>query len=93
MAKLNKRDLIDAVALETGLSKKDTETITDTLFATIEKSLLQGDEVNIVNFGSFVHKVRAPRTGTHPRSHEKINIASSHAVVFRLSKTLKTKLK
>ncbi|MGM9873802.1 MAG: HU family DNA-binding protein [Bacilli bacterium] len=92
MAKLNKRDLVDAVALEAGLSKKDTEAALDALFLTMEKALVEGKEINVVNFGVFSPKTRAARTGTHPRSHEKIEIAQSHSVVFRLSKTLKEKL-
>ena len=92
MQKLNKRDLIEMVAEKGHLSKKDAENAIEIAFDLIEKSILEGREVNITNFGAFTPKVRKSRDGTDPKKHTKITIQSAKTVSFRLSKSLKAKL-
>ena len=90
--KFNKRDLVQIVADEGHLSKKDARVALDLCFDLIEKALLDGQEVNITNFGVFTPKTRHSRDGTHPKQHTRITIAESRSVSFRLSKALKEKL-
>lgn len=90
--KFNKRDLVQIVADEGHLSKKDARNALDLCFDLIEKALLEGQEVNITNFGVFTPKTRQSRDGTHPKQHTRIKIAESRSVTFRLSKALKGKL-
>ncbi len=92
MKKLNKRDLIELVAEEASLSKKDARDAVETTFELIEKALLEGTEVTITNFGVFTPKTREARDGTHPRKHTRIQIAPKRSVSFRLSKNLKADL-
>lgn len=92
MKKFNRRDLVQTVADEAHLSKKDARAALDICFGEIEKALLQGQEVNITNFGVFTPKTRQSRDGTHPKQHTRIKIAESRSVSFRLSKALKGKL-
>ena len=65
---MNKSELIDAMAKESGLSKKDTEkalkAFTDTVTATLKKK----DKVQLVGFGTFETKKRAARTGRNPQT-------------------------
>lgn len=92
MKKINKRDLIIIVAEEAGLSKKDCEAAFDYLFENIEKALIDGNEVNISNFGILYPKIKEERIGTHPKSHKKIIIPRKCSILFRPSKNLKEKL-
>ena len=92
MQKINKKDLVEVVAEEGHLSKKDARVAVDLCFGLIEKALLEGQEVNITNFGVFTPKTRQSRDGTHPKQHTRITIAESRSVSFRLSKALKEKL-
>lgn len=92
MKKFNKRDLVQIVADEGHFSKKDARLAIDLCFDLIEKALLEGQEVNITNFGVFTPKKRQSRDGTHPKKHTRITIAESHSVSFRLSKALKAEL-
>lgn len=64
----------------------------DTLFSVMEKTLVKGDEVSIINFGTFMQRKRGERIGTHPFSHEKITIKESRSIAFKLSNSLKDKL-
>ncbi len=92
MSKLNKRDLIEQVSEKAHVSKKDAESAIDAAFALIEKSLLEGQEVNITNFGSFLPKTRQARDGTDPKSHKRITIKEARTVSFKLSKQFKAKI-
>lgn len=92
MKKLNKRDLVELVAEEARLSKKEARAALDAAFGLMEKALLNGEEVNITNFGVFVPKTRQQREGTHPKQHNRIVIKSARSVSFKLSKNLKEKL-
>lgn len=92
MKKINKKDLVEAVAEEGHLSKKDSRVAVDIVFDLIEKSLLAEQEVNVTNFGVFTPKKRQARDGTDPKKHTRITIKSKNTVSFRLSKALKNKL-
>lgn len=92
MNKINRKDLVQAVADEGHLSKKDARTAIDIAFNLIEQSLLEGQEVNVTNFGVFTPKTKQQRDGTDPRKHNRIVIEEKRTVVFRPSKQLKEKL-
>ena len=92
MNKINRKDLVQVVAEEGKLSKRDARTASDIAFDLIEKSLLEGQEVNVTNFGVFTPKTKQQRDGTDPRKHNRIVIKAKHTVIFRPSKQLKEKL-
>ncbi len=92
MNKINRKDLVQVVAEEGKLSKRDARTAIDIAFDLIEKSLLEGQEVNVTNFGVFTPKTKQQRDGTDPRKHNRIVIKAKHTVIFRPSKQLKEKL-
>lgn len=92
MHKINRKDLVEVVAEEGHLSKKDSRVAVDLVFDLIEKSILEGEEVNITNFGVFTPITKQSRDGTDPKSHQRIRIKEKKTVTFRLSKQLKQKL-
>ena len=92
MKKINRKDLVQVVADEAHLSKKEARLAIDLVFGLIEQSLLEGQEVNVTNFGVFTPKTRQQRDGTHPKKHTRITIKEKRSVSFRLSKQLKEKL-
>ena len=92
MKKVNRRDLVEAVALECHVSRREARKALDVAFGLIEKCILEGDDVNITNFGVFVPKTRQVRDGTHPKNHKRIVIKEAKTVSFRLSKALKAKM-
>ena len=89
---MNKSELIDAMAKESGLSKKDTEkalkAFTDTVTATLKKK----DKIQLVGFGTFETKKRAARTGRNPQTGKEIKIKASKSPKFKGGKALKDAL-
>lgn len=93
MKKINKNDLIELVSEKEHLSKKDTKAAIDTAFELMREALLNGQEVVITNFGSFVIKERKPRKGTHPRNHTPLIIEGGKTIVYKPAVELKEKIK
>lgn len=89
---MNKNDLIAAVADSTGMSKGDATSAVDSVFDTITDSLKRGDEVRLVNFGTFSVSRRAASEGRNPRTGERIQIPASNQAKFKAGKGLKTSL-
>lgn len=86
---MNKGDLIDAVAADTGLSKADATRAVESVIASVTKALQAGQQVSLVGFGTFAVKKRAAREGRNPRTGEMIQIAASKVPGFKAGKALK----
>jgi DNA-binding protein HU-beta len=86
---MNKSDLIDAIAANSGLSKADAGRALDGLTAAVTKALKKGDTVSLVGFGTFSVKKRGARTGRNPRTGETIKIKASKNPSFKAGKALK----
>ncbi len=86
---MNKTELIAAVAEKTGLSKKDSDAAIAAVVDAITESLVQGEKVQLVGFGSFEVKSRSARMGRNPHTKEPIEIPASRIPVFKAGKALK----
>ena len=86
---MNKADLINVVAEKTGLTKKDSEKAINGVFDAISDALVGGEKVQLVGFGAFEVKSRAPRMGRNPKTKESIQIPASQSPVFKAGKALK----
>ena len=85
---MNKQELIDAIAAESGLSKKDSKEALDALVKTVGETLKKGDNIALVGFGSFTVIQKAARTGKNPQTGKPIQIAAKKAVKFKPGKEL-----
>ncbi|HHY24580.1 MAG TPA: HU family DNA-binding protein [Clostridiaceae bacterium] len=90
---MNKTELINSIALKSGLSKKNSEAALNAFISSVEESLQIGEKVVLVGFGTFEVRDRAERKGRNPQTGEEITIPASKAPVFRAGKGLKEKVK
>jgi len=86
---MNKSELIDAIAADSGLSKADAGRALDAVTNSITGALKGGGSVSMVGFGTFSVKKRAARAGRNPRTGETIQIAASNNPSFKAGKALK----
>ena len=86
---MNKTELINAVAEQAALSKKDSEAAVNAALEVITAALKDGDKVQLVGFGSFEVKKREARVGRNPRTKEATDIPASKVPVFKPGKALK----
>ena len=91
--KMNKTELINAVAAKAELSKKDAEKALAAVIGSIEEALVAGDKVQLIGFGTFEVKERAARTGHNPKTGEAIEIAASKIPAFKAGAALKNAVK
>jgi DNA-binding protein HU-beta len=89
---MNKQELVDHVAAETGSSKAAATAALDAVLDGITQALKKGDEVRLVGFGTFAVKERAAGTGRNPATGAEIKIAASKSARFKPGATLKTEL-
>ncbi len=79
---MNKTELIDAIAKDSGLSRADSARSLESLINTVQKTLKRGDDVAITGFGKFSVTKRGARTGRNPATGAAIKIKASKAPKF-----------
>lgn len=80
---MNKTDLINAIAAESGLSKADAAKAWNAAAAVITNTVKAGDKVALVGFGTFATSERPARQGKNPRTGEVIEIPAKTVVKFK----------
>ena len=90
---MNKGELIDNVASEIGVTKKEAKKAVECVFETITNCLAKGDAVRLVGFGTFGARKRAARMARNPRTGEKIQVKAMNVPFFKAGKELKEKVK
>lgn len=86
---MNKSELIDAVAAGADISKAAAGRALDAMIEAVTNALKNGDQVNLVGFGTFVVRERAARSGRNPRTGETITIKAAKNPSFKAGKALK----
>jgi DNA-binding protein HU-beta len=86
---VNKSELIDAVAAGADISKAAAGRALDAMIEAVTSALKNGEQVNLVGFGTFVVRERAARSGRNPRTGETINIKAAKNPSFKAGKALK----
>ena len=89
---MNKAELIDAIASESGLSKVDAKKALDGFVAATAGAMKAGDRISLVGFGSFSVSNRAARIGRNPQTGKEIKIASKNVIRFKAGSELSSKV-
>ena len=90
---MNKTELIAALAEKAGLNKRDAEKALNAFTDVVTDTLIKGDKVQLVGFGSFEVKDRAARTARNPRTGDELTVPASKAPIFKAGKDLKEAVK
>jgi DNA-binding protein HU-beta len=80
---MTRKDLIDKIAEEFGIRKKDAEAVVKFLFREITEALKRGERVSIQGFGVFDLKEQKERKIKNPRTGELIKVPRKKKVYFR----------
>lgn len=90
---MNKTELVNIVAENAEMTKKDAAVAVEAVFEAITEALKQGDKVQLIGFGTFEVRHRAERTGLNPKTKEPITIAATNVPAFKAGKALKDVVK
>ncbi len=86
---MNRKELIDALAVKTGSTKADADRNITALIEIVSSTLKKGDNVALVGFGTFEVRKRAARTGRNPKTGAELKIKASKVPAFKAGATLK----
>jgi DNA-binding protein HU-beta len=87
-----KPELIQALALKTGLTKAESGKILDGLCEVIGDALAHGDTVQLIGFGTFDVTQTKARTICHPETGEAIRLPAGKRPKFTAGANLKAAL-
>ncbi|MBW2998541.1 HU family DNA-binding protein [Candidatus Woesearchaeota archaeon] len=85
---MNKGELVEKIAKDTGLSKKDAEGALVSVLSTVCKAVKK-ESVQLVGFGTFKNSKRKARMGVNPQTGAKIKIPARTVMTFKASKNPK----
>lgn len=85
---MNKGDLVNKIAEETGLSKAQSTEALKAVLDSITDALKSGDKVTLIGFGTFSVNLRKERQGRNPQTGENITIPAKVSAKFKPGKEL-----
>ncbi len=89
---MNRKELINAIAEETGYQKKEVSAVLEWTINSLMRALADGEKVQLVGFGTFEVVKRSAREGRNPQTGKKIKIAERKVPKFRAGKLFKEKV-
>ncbi len=89
---ITRKDLAKAINEKLGFSQRSAEEIIDMIFATMKETLISGESIKLVHFGTLGVRKKSPRRGRNPRTGDAMEISSRSMVTFKPSKGLRMKI-
>ncbi len=89
---MNKAELIEQIASQTGLTKRISGEAVNAVVSVISDCLARGEKVTLVGFGTFRVRSRKARRGVNPQTRESIQIPAKKVPKFSAGKTLRGKV-
>lgn len=86
---MTKSELIAVVAEKSGLTKKASGEALDAMLEAIEASLVAGEDVSFIGFGTFSKTKRAARKQRVPNSDRTVDLPETMVVKFKVGKKMK----
>ncbi|MDR3088818.1 MAG: integration host factor subunit beta [Desulfobulbaceae bacterium] len=91
-ARMNKSELIEALAQEINISHKEATAITNTVIDAMTDALARGDSIEIRGFGSFVIKRYGSYDGRNPKTGKQITVKPKKLPFFKVGKELRERV-
>ena len=83
---MTKKDIIEEIANKTGIQKITVQHTVETFMETVKKSMVNGENVYLRGFGSFIVKKRAEKTGRNISKNTTIKIPAHNIPAFKPAK-------
>ncbi len=86
---LTRKELTETLADKLGFSQSSCSLIVDTFLDGMKQTMVGGQSIKLVHFGTFTVRNKSPRRGRNPRTGDTITIKKRQAISFRPSKKLR----
>lgn len=90
---MTKTEIVSEIAAKTGLEKQVVLTVVEGMMDTIKTSMINGNEVFLRGFGSFIIKHRAEKTARNISKNTTIIIPAHNIPAFKPAKEFMEKVK
>lgn len=90
---MTKAEIVSEIAAKTGLEKQIVLTVVEGMIDTIKTSMINGNEVFLRGFGSFIIKHRAEKTARNISKNTTIIIPAHNIPAFKPAKEFMEKVK
>ncbi|WP_368117070.1 HU family DNA-binding protein [Bacteroides thetaiotaomicron] len=90
---MTKAEIVSEIAAKTGLEKQVVLTVVEGMMDTIKTSMINGNEVFLRGFGSFIIKHRAEKTARNISKNTTIIIPAHNIPAFKPAKEFMEKVK
>ena len=90
---MTKADIVNEISKNTGIEKVTVQKAVEAFMETVKDSLVDGKNVYLRGFGSFVVKKRAEKTARNISKNTTIIIPQHHIPSFKPAKTFVSKVK
>lgn len=90
---MTKAEIVSEIAAKTGLEKQVVLTVVEGMMDTIKTSMINGNEVFLRGFGSFIIKHRAEKTARNISKNTTIIIPAHNIPAFKPAKEFMKKVK
>ena len=89
---LTRADLAEAVHSEIGLSRADSAQLVEQVLDKICEALVEGRNVKISSFGTFVLRQKGERLGRNPKTGQEVPIEPRRVLTFRPSQLMRDRI-
>lgn len=90
---MTKAEIVAEIAVKTGVEKQVVMQVVEGMMETIKTSMINGDEVFLRGFGSFIIKHRAEKTARNISKNTTMIIPAHNIPAFKPAKSFVEKLK
>jgi len=90
---MNNKELISELGVKLNLTQKNASELLKSFVELISEQIINGNQVNFLNIGTFQKQYREQRISVHPTTQKRLLVPSKIVVDFKTANTLKTYLK
>ncbi len=89
---MNKSDLVETLAKQADIPKKQAEQIVNLFFDSMSNALANGKCIEIRGFGSFVPRRYSAYEGRNPRTGEVVHVAKKCLPFFKVGREMRDRV-
>ncbi|UTW63717.1 integration host factor subunit beta [bacterium SCSIO 12741] len=90
---MTKAEIVNEIAESTGVEKLAVQTTVEAFMNVVKSSMINGDNVYLRGFGSFIIKKRAEKTGRNISKNTSLVIPAHYIPAFKPSKSFSNEIK
>ncbi len=90
---MTKAEIVTEIANKTGIEKVAVQAVVESFMETVKQTMVEGENVYLRGFGSFIIKRRAEKTGRNISKNTTIIIPAHNIPAFKPAKTFVSEVK